>query len=130
MSSTVGYIKIGSLATQWWCTPLNPVLGRQRQDHLCEFEVSLVYKASLRTVKATQRNPVLKRKKKERKEGKEERKEGRKEGKKERKEGDWRDGSEVKSTGCSSKGPEFKSQQPHGGSQPSVMRSGALFWCV
>jgi hypothetical protein len=40
----------------------------------------------------------------------------------------WRDGSEVKSTGCSSRGPEFSSQQPHGGSQPSVMRSGALFW--
>jgi hypothetical protein len=34
----------------------------------------------------------------------------------------------VKSTGCSSRGPEFKSQQPHGGSQPSVMGSGALFW--
>jgi hypothetical protein len=25
----------------------------------------------------------------------------------------------VKSTDCSSKGPEFKSHQPHGGSQPS-----------
>ena len=33
----------------------------------------------------------------------------------------WRDGSAVKSTDCSSEGPEFKSQQPHGGSQPSVM---------
>ena len=43
--------------------------------------------------------------------------------------GDWRDGSEVKSTGCSSsRGPEFNSQQPHGGSQTSVMRSGAVFW--
>jgi hypothetical protein len=40
----------------------------------------------------------------------------------------WRDGSEVKSTNCSSEGPEFKSQQPHGGSQPSVMRPDALFW--
>jgi hypothetical protein len=30
----------------------------------------------------------------------------------------------------SSEGPEFKSQQPHGGSQPSVMRSDALFWCI
>ena len=40
----------------------------------------------------------------------------------------WRDGSEVKSTDCYSGGPEFDSQQPHGGSQPSVMRSGALFW--
>ena len=35
-----------------------------------------------------------------------------------------------KSTDCSSRGLEFKSQQPHGGSQPSVMRSDALFWCV
>jgi hypothetical protein len=42
----------------------------------------------------------------------------------------WRDGSEVKSTDYSSIGPEFKSQQPHGGSQPPVMRSDALFWCV
>ena len=25
---------------------------------------------------------------------------------------------------------EFKSQKPHGGSQPSVMGSDALFWCV
>jgi hypothetical protein len=38
----------------------------------------------------------------------------------------WRDGSVVKSTDCSSEGPEFNSQQPHGGSQPSD----ALFWCV
>jgi hypothetical protein len=40
----------------------------------------------------------------------------------------WRDGSAVKSTDCSSRGSEFKSQQPHGGSQPSVMRSSAFFW--
>jgi hypothetical protein len=39
----------------------------------------------------------------------------------------WRDGSAVKSTDCSFEGPEFKSQQPHGGSQPSVMRSDPLF---
>jgi len=43
---------------------------------------------------------------------------------------DWRDGSVVKSTDCSSRGPEFNSQQPHGGLQPSVMGSDALFWCV
>jgi hypothetical protein len=43
---------------------------------------------------------------------------------------DWRDGSVVKSIDCSSRGPEFKSQQPHGGSQPSVMGFDALFWCV
>lgn len=42
----------------------------------------------------------------------------------------WRDGSAVKSTDCSSEGHEFKSQQPRGGSQSSVMRSDALFWCV
>jgi hypothetical protein len=42
----------------------------------------------------------------------------------------WRDGSAVKSTNCSSRGPEFNSQQPHGGSQPSVTRSAALFWYV
>jgi allophanate hydrolase subunit 2 len=37
----------------------------------------------------------------------------------------WRDGSEVKSTDCSHVGPEFGSQQPYGGSQPSVMGSDA-----
>jgi len=30
----------------------------------------------------------------------------------------------------SSRGPKFNSQQPHGGSQPSVKRSDALFWYV
>jgi hypothetical protein len=44
--------------------------------------------------------------------------------------GGWRDGSTVKRTDCSSEGPEFKSQQLHGGSQPSVKRSDALFWCI
>ena len=37
--------------------------------------------------------------------------------------GVWWDGSVGKSTDCSSKGPEFKSQQPHGGSD-------AFLWCV
>ena len=36
------------------------------------------------------------------------------------------DGSAVKSTDCSSEGPEFSSQQSHGGSWPSVMGSDAL----
>jgi hypothetical protein len=31
---------------------------------------------------------------------------------------------------CSSRGSEFSSQQLHGGSQPSVMGSDALLWCV
>jgi hypothetical protein len=57
--------------------------------------------------------------KKERKEEREgEREEGRKERRK--KGGWWRNGSAVKSTDCSFRGPEFSSQQPHGGSQPSV----------
>jgi hypothetical protein len=34
--------------------------------------------------------------------------------------GGWRDGSVVKSTGCSSGGPVFNSLQPHGSSQLSV----------
>ena len=42
----------------------------------------------------------------------------------------WRGGSVGKSTDCSSKGPEFKSQQPHGGSQPYIMRSDTLVWGV
>jgi hypothetical protein len=42
----------------------------------------------------------------------------------------WSDGSVVKSTDCSPRGPEFNSQQPHDGSQPSVMGSDAFFWCV
>jgi hypothetical protein len=41
--------------------------------------------------------------------------------------GSWKDDSAVKSTGCSSRGPEFNSQQPHGGPQPPVMGSDALF---
>jgi hypothetical protein len=38
----------------------------------------------------------------------------------------WRDGSAGKSTNCSSRAPEFNSQQPHVGSQPSVMRSNGV----
>jgi hypothetical protein len=36
----------------------------------------------------------------------------------------------VRAPNCSSKGPEFKSQQPHGGSQSSIRRSDSLFWSV
>ena len=39
-----------------------PAPRRQRQTDLCEFEVSLVYKTSSRTAKATQRNLVSKKK--------------------------------------------------------------------
>jgi hypothetical protein len=38
----------------------------------------------------------------------------------------WKDDSVVKSTDCSSRSPKFNSQQPHGGSQPSVMGSDAF----
>jgi hypothetical protein len=37
---------------------------------------------------------------------------------------------QLRSTGCSSRGHEFNSQQPHGGSQPFVMGSDAPFWRV
>lgn len=37
-----------------------PALRRQRQVDPCEFEASLVYRASSRAVGAVQRNPVLK----------------------------------------------------------------------
>jgi len=38
-------------------------------------------------------------------------------GRKKSKRRGWRDGSEVESTDCPSRGPEFNSQQSHGGSQ-------------
>jgi hypothetical protein len=75
----------------------------------CKFEANLIYTSNVRIARDTEK-PCL-----------EKPKQG------------WRDGSAVKSTdcsSCSSKGPEFKSQQPHGGSQPSLMRSDALFWSV
>jgi hypothetical protein len=40
---------------------------------------------------------------------------------------DFREGSTVKKSGCSSRGPEFNLQQPQGGSQPSVRESDTLF---
>jgi hypothetical protein len=40
------------IAEQWWCMPLIPALRRQRQEDLCELEISLVYRVSSRMVKA------------------------------------------------------------------------------
>jgi hypothetical protein len=37
---------------------LIPALRKQRQADLCEFKASLVYRASSRISRATQRNPV------------------------------------------------------------------------
>ena len=42
--------------------PLIKALGRQSRQ-ISEFEASLVYRMSSRTARATQRNPVLKKKK-------------------------------------------------------------------
>jgi hypothetical protein len=53
-----------NIAGRWWCMPLIPALGRQRQVD-SEFEASLVYRVSSRTASVIQRNPVLKKKKKE-----------------------------------------------------------------
>ena len=41
---------------------LIPALRRQKQTDLCEFKASLVYKTNSRTVRASQTNPVSKRK--------------------------------------------------------------------
>ena len=62
--------------------PLSPALEMQRQVDLCKFEVSLVYRASSKTARATQRNPVLI--KKERKEERKREREREKERERER----------------------------------------------
>jgi hypothetical protein len=50
-------VKKAQLAEQWWGKPLIPALGRQRQRDLCEFKVTLIYKASSRTARdVTRRN--------------------------------------------------------------------------
>jgi hypothetical protein len=41
--------------------------GRGRGRHISEFQASLVYKVSSRTARATQRNPVLKKKQQQQK---------------------------------------------------------------
>ena len=48
------------MAGWWWHRPLISARRRQRQADLCELEVSLVYRVSSRTARATQRNPVSK----------------------------------------------------------------------
>jgi hypothetical protein len=45
----------------------------------------------------------------------------------------WGDGSAGKSTDCSSEGPEFKSQQPHGCSQPPILvrqKTATMYLCI
>jgi len=41
------------LGQAWWCTPLIPALRRQRHTDLYEFEASLIYIVSSRTVRTT-----------------------------------------------------------------------------
>jgi hypothetical protein len=85
---------------------------------ISEFEASLVYRVSSRTARATQRNPVL----------------NTTPNPNERLVRAGEMAQWLKSTDCSSRGPEFMSSVPsnhiHGGSQPSVMGSDALFWRV
>ena len=44
-------------------TPLISARGRQRQVDLCKCEIIVVYKESSRTARATQKNPIMKKKK-------------------------------------------------------------------
>jgi hypothetical protein len=46
----------------WWRTPLILALRRQRQRDLCDFKTSLVNRVSSKTARATQRNPILEKK--------------------------------------------------------------------
>jgi hypothetical protein len=68
--------------------------------------------------------------KKEEEEEKEEKKKEKQRKKERKKKKDRQKERKRRSTDCSSKGSEFKSQQPHGGSQTSVMGSNAISWCV
>ena len=94
------------LARRWWRTPLIPVLRRQRQANLSDLEASLVYRASSRTARATQRNPVSKKKKKK--------KEGRKEGrKKEKKKKEGKRKLETPSVSPNRSMVKYLGLQPH-----------------
>jgi hypothetical protein len=55
-TSEVDRIRIWKMSQAWWHTPLIPALG-SRGRRISEFEASLVYKVSARTI---QRNPVSK----------------------------------------------------------------------
>jgi hypothetical protein len=75
---------------------------------ISEFEAKLVYRVSSRTARATQRNPVSKNQKK-----KNQKRNNNNKKKPRLKLVRW---LSDKSFDCSSKGLEFKSQQPRGGS--------------
>lgn len=54
-------------ARPWWCMPLIPEFRKKRLVDICEFEASLVYKGHSSIARATQRNPVLKKPKQNKK---------------------------------------------------------------
>ena len=51
------YINKNKTEPGWWSRPLNPGLKKQRQEDLCEFEDTVVYKVNSGTARVTQRNP-------------------------------------------------------------------------
>ena len=62
------FLKNSECARWWWRTPLILALGRQKQEDLCEFEASLVYRASPKTgSKVTEKPCLRKRREKKRK---------------------------------------------------------------
>jgi hypothetical protein len=119
--------------------PLIPLGGRGRW--ISEFEASLVYKVSSRTGRATEK-PCLKKQNKsqpglqskfqdrETLSRKTKQNKTKQNNNKKTEYGAGEMAQWVRAPDCSSEGPEFKSQQPHDGSQPSVMRSDSLFWSV
>jgi hypothetical protein len=55
-------LEMSSPDRQWWSMPLFLALGKQKQGISCESQASLVYRESSGTSRATQRNPVWKKK--------------------------------------------------------------------
>jgi hypothetical protein len=45
-------IRSNEIGQVWWCMPLSPALGRERQADLCEYQVSLIHIVSSRTTRA------------------------------------------------------------------------------
>ena len=60
---TQNYQIKSSVLVGWWRMPSIPALGRQRQTDICEFEASMVFRASSRTGSKATKKPVSKKKK-------------------------------------------------------------------